>query len=169
MDRTRTRLRKLILLSVMLPLMDIMAAIGRVQLQRYPELLEKRYALVRQYQALLAGHGVEPAPHFRNGEASSCHLYLTRLTGRSEAERNHVIETMAQEGVASNVHYKPLPMLTAYQALGFSIKDYPNALAQYENELTLPLYSTLCLEDVEYIANRLLHALSGGGGHLSSQ
>jgi len=130
---------------------DIMAAIGLVQFRRYPELLERRYALVRLYGSLLKGCGVEPAPHLRENEASSCHLYLTRLTGKGEAERNAVIEAMAREGVAANVHYKPLPLLTAYKNLGFAIKDYPNAYAQYVNELTLPLYSTLRPEDAERV------------------
>lgn len=142
---------------------DICAAIGLVQLKRYPELLKKRYALVELYNALLEGRGVEPAPHLKDGEASSCHLYLTRLTGRSEEERNAVIEAMAREGVAANVHYKPLPLLTAYKNLGFSIADYPNALAQYQNELTLPLYSTLRPEDAERVCAALAEGLSACG------
>ena len=134
---------------------DIMAAIGLVQLRRYPELLEKRYKLVRLYNELLSGCGVEHAPHFREDEVSSCHLYLTRLTGKTLAQRNAVIEKMAEQGVATNVHYKPLPLLTAYKDLGFDIKDYPNAYAQFENEITLPLYSTLTEEDVRYICAAL--------------
>ncbi len=138
---------------------DICAAIGLVQFRRYQELLEKRYALVRLYDSLLRGRGVEPAPHLGEGESSSCHLYLTRLTGKGETERNAVIEAMARQGVAANVHYKPLPMLTAYKNLGFAMKDYPNAYAQYVNELTLPLYSTLTAEDAERAAAALLGAL----------
>lgn len=134
---------------------DIMAAIGLVQLKRYPELLEKRYALVKKYDALLAGSGVDHAVHLREGEASSCHLYLARLTGCSETERNAVIESLAQDGIATNVHYKPLPMLTAYKNMGFDIKDYPNAYAQYANEITLPLYSTLTEADVALVCERL--------------
>lgn len=134
---------------------DIMAAIGLVQLRRYPELLEKRYKLVRLYNELLSGCGVERAPHFREDERSSCHLYLARLTGKTMAQRNAVIEKMAEQGVATNVHYKPLPLLTAYKDLGFDIKDYPNAYAQFENEITLPLYSTLTEEDVRYICAAL--------------
>ena len=134
---------------------DIMAAIGLVQLRRYPELLEKRYKLVRLYNELLSGCGVEHAPHFREDERSSCHLYLARLTGKTLAQRNAVIEKMAEQGVATNVHYKPLPLLTAYKDLGFDIKDYPNAYAQFENEITLPLYSTLTEEDVRYICAAL--------------
>lgn len=138
---------------------DICAAIGLVQLKRYQELLEKRYALVRRYDELLADCGVEIAPHFREGEASSCHLYLTQLTGKTVEQRNAVIESMARQGVAANVHYKPLPLLTAYKNLGFSITDYPSALAQYQNEVTLPLYSTLTEEDAERVCRALIRAL----------
>ena len=138
---------------------DIMAAIGLVQLRRYPELLEKRYALVRLYNELLADCGVEHAPHFREDEVSSCHLYLTRLTGKTMARRNAIIEKMAEQGVATNVHYKPLPLLTAYKDLGFASKDYPNACAQFENEITLPLYSTLTEEDVRYVCKTLKECL----------
>lgn len=138
---------------------DIMAAIGLVQFRRYPELLKKRRALAELYNGLLEGRGVEPAPHIREDGESSFHLYLTRLTGKGEAERNAAIEAMAREGVAANVHYKPLPMMTAYKNLGFDIKDYPNAYAQYVNELTLPLYSTLTEEDAERVAEALLRAL----------
>lgn len=134
---------------------DLMSAIGLVQLRRYPELLEKRYALVRQYHKLLADTEIEYAAHLGRGEASSCHLYLTRLPGRSEEERNAVIEAMAQAGIAANVHYKPLPMLTAYKNMGFQINDYPNAFAQYAGEITLPLYSTLTADSVERIVSTL--------------
>ena len=138
---------------------DIMAAIGLVQLRRYPELLEKRYALVRLYNELLKDCGVEMASHFREDEVSSCHLYLTRLTGKTMAQRNEIIEKMAEQGVATNVHYKPLPLLTAYKDLGFASKDYPNACAQFENEITLPLYSTLTEEDVRYVCKTLKECL----------
>lgn len=138
---------------------DIMAAVGRAQLRRYPELLEKRYALVRKYDALLSGLDVETPPHLRGENVSSCHLYQTRLPGLGEAERNAVIEAMAREGVASNVHYKPLPMLTAYKNMGFDIKDYPNAYGRYVNEITLPLYSTLTEEDAERVCGSLAKAL----------
>ena len=138
---------------------DIMAAIGLVQLRRYPELLEKRYALVRLYNELLKDCGVEMASHFREDEVSSCHLYLTRLTGKTMARRNEIIEKMAAQGVYTNVHYKPLPLLTAYKDLGFASKDYPNACAQFENEITLPLYSTLTEEDVRYVCKTLKECL----------
>lgn len=138
---------------------DIMAAIGLVQLHRYPELLKKRYALVRRYNQLLTGYPIEVAPHLKEEEASSCHLYLTRLTGRSERERNAIIDALAQEGISSNVHYKPLPMLTAYKNLGFAIRNYPNARDLYENEVTLPLYSTMQSEDISRVCEALLLAL----------
>lgn len=134
---------------------DIMAAIGLVQLRRYPEMLEKRYALVRCYNELLADYGIQVAPHLTESAVSSCHLYLTRLEGKTLEERNAVIETMAAEGIATNVHYKPLPMLTAYKNMGFNMVDYPNAYAQYVNEITLPLYSTMELEDVELVCTQL--------------
>ena len=140
---------------------DIMAGIGLAQLRRYPGLLEKRYKLVRLYNELLADCGVEHAPHFREDEVSSCHLYLTRLTGKTMAQRGEIIEKMAEQGVATNVHYKPLPLLTAYKNLGFDIKDYPNALTQFENEITLPLYSTLTEEDVRFICQTLKDCLQG--------
>ena len=138
---------------------DIMAGIGLAQLKRYPGLLEKRYKLVRLYNQLLSDCGVEHAPHFREDEVSSCHL--ARLTGKTMAQRGEIIEKMAQRGVATNVHYKPLPLLTAYKNLGFDIKDYPNALAQFENEITLPLYSTLTEEDVRFICQTLKDCLQG--------
>ena len=138
---------------------DIMASIGLVQLRRYPELLEKRYALARRYNQLLEGRGVTYAPHFRENERSSCHLYLTRLANKSEAERNAVIEALAGKGIATNVHYKPLPLLSAYRNMGFRMTDYPCALAQYQNEITLPLYSTLCEADADTVAEALLAAL----------
>lgn len=138
---------------------DIMAAIGRAQLKRYPALLDKRYSLVEKYERLLAELDVETPPHLMPDGKSSCHLYQVRLRGLGEAERNAVIEHMAREGVASNVHYKPLPMLTAYKNMGFDIKDFPNAYERYKNEITLPLYSTLTEEDVEQICGSLAKAL----------
>lgn len=140
---------------------DIMAAIGLVQLDRYPEMEERRFALVRLYDELLSGHGIITPPHLVGDCVSSCHLYLARLQGKGRAERDALIEAMAGDGIATNVHYKPLPMLTAYQNMGFDIKDYPNALAQFENEITLPLYSTLTEDDVRWVCERLLAHLNG--------
>lgn len=138
---------------------DIMAAIGLVQLRRYPQLLEKRCELVHLYDRLLTGCGVTPAAHFRTEETSSCHLYLARLTGKTIEERNAIITRLAEEGIAANVHYKPLPLLTAYKNLGFVMADYPNAYAQFCNEITLPLYSTLGEEDVAQVCEHLKAAL----------
>lgn len=135
---------------------DIAAAIGLAQLRRYPDLLAKRRALVRLYDRLLSGRGVITPPHLYGDYLSSCHVYPARLAGCSMEKRNAVIEAMAEDGIATNVHYKPLPMLTAYKNLGFDIKDYPNARAQFENEITLPLYSTLTEEDVERVCRSLL-------------
>lgn len=133
---------------------DIMAAIGLAQLKRYPEMLLRRQSLVRQYNEALPESVLRPG-HLRSDAISSCHLYLARLEGKRLAERNAVIERMAERGVACNVHYKPLPLLTAYKNLGFDIKDYPNAYAQFENELTLPLHTLLTDEDVAYICESL--------------
>lgn len=140
---------------------DILAAVGLAQFRRYPELLEKRYRLVRLYDELLSGHGVSAACHLKENERSSCHLYLARLDGKTPEQRNAIIEAMAADGIATNVHYKPLPLLTAYKNMGFDIKDYPNARAQFENEITLPLYSTLTEDDVRWVCERLLAHLNG--------
>lgn len=138
---------------------DIMAAIGLAQLHRYEEMLSKRYALVESYQQLLAGRGVQLPRHFTQTGRSSCHLYLTELEGKTLQQRNAVIEEMAKQGIATNVHYKPLPLLTAYRDLGFRIEDFPNAYGLYERELTLPLYSTLKEEEVARICQHLLSLL----------
>jgi len=140
---------------------DVVAAIGLAQLRRYPEMLARRRALVRLYDELLAGSGVLCAPHLTGDHVSSCHLYLARLKGRTMAERNAVIEAMAADGIATNVHYKPLPLLTAYKNMGFDINNFPNARAQFENEITLPLYSTLTEDDVHLVSERLLAHLRG--------
>lgn len=140
---------------------DICAAVGLAQFARYEQILETRYRLVQLYDELLAGSCVESVKHLGENERSSCHLYLARLKGHSMEDRNDLIEALAQEGIATNVHYKPLPMLTAYKNMGFDSKDYPNACAQFENEITLPLYSTLTEEDVRLICQRLLVHLNG--------
>lgn len=138
---------------------DIMAAIGLAQLHRYEELLAKRYALVEQYHELLASTAIRPARHLTEDGRSSCHLYLTELEGKTLSQRNAVIDTLAQQGIASNVHYKPLPLLTAYRDLGFRMEDYPNAYGLYERELTLPLYSTLTQAQAERICGALREIL----------
>ena len=130
---------------------DIMAAIGLKQLERYPEMLRRRREIIKRYDAALRPLGVETLRHFTDTYQSSGHLYLTRIPGITAEQRNAIIAKMAEKGVATNVHYKPLPMHTAYKSLGFSIKDYPNAFAQYINEITLPLHTCLTDEMVEYV------------------
>lgn len=130
---------------------DVLAAIGLGQQQRYPELLARRAALIRRYDEALSAFDVKVLQHAGEGFVSSGHLYLCRLMGKSRAFRDLFIEKMAEREVACNVHYKPLPMLTAYKDLGFDIQDYPNALAQFENEVSLPLNTKLTDEMVEYV------------------
>ena len=135
------------------------AALGLAQLKRYPDLLARRRELVTRYEAGLANEEVELLSHFEgdpdtDGYASSAHLMLGRLTGKGRVFRDALIERLAHKGVASNVHYKPLPLLTAYRNLGFDIADFPHALAQFENEITLPLHTKLSDDDVDYIVEQ---------------
>ena len=138
---------------------DIMAAMGLVQFERYPEILAKRRNYVSMYNKAMDCLNLDSAPdhkvvylnHEDADHCSSHHLYLLRLIGRTREEVNRVIELMAERGIATNVHYKPLPMMTAYKALGFDIKDFPNAYCMYENEITLPLNTKMTEEDVEYV------------------
>ncbi len=130
---------------------DIMAAIGIKQLERYPELLNRRHDIISAYDAVLCPMGVKTLVHSGLNFKSSGHLYLTRVPEITEEKRNEFIVRMAEKGVACNVHYKPLPMMTAYKNLGADIKDYPNAFAQYSNEITLPLHTKLSDEDVSYV------------------
>ena len=138
---------------------DIMAAMGLVQFERYPEILAKRRNYVSMYNKAIDCLNLDSAPdhkvlylnHEDADHSSSHHLYLLRLIGRTREEVNRVIELMAERGIATNVHYKPLPMMTAYKALGFDIKDFPNAYCMYENEITLPLNTKMTEEDVEYV------------------
>ncbi len=130
---------------------DIMAAIGLVQMKRYPALLERRKQIIGMYNDALKGCNVQVLDHYTDEHTSSGHLYLVRLLGKDSEYRNNVITEMAKRDIACNVHYKPLPMMTAYKALGFDIKDYPNAYAQFCNEITLPLHTKLTDEMVEYI------------------
>lgn len=140
---------------------DIMAAIGLVQLDRYPALLDRRRQIIERYNTALKPYPVTVLDHYSNEHSSSGHLYLVRINGISAEQRNKVIERMAEKGIATNVHYKPLPMMTAYKALGYDIKDYPNAFAQYENEVTLPLHTRLTDDDVEYIISCFTEIISG--------
>lgn len=130
---------------------DIMASIGLVQLKRYPSLLKRRKDIIEHYTQGIAAEDVEIMPHFTDKYTSSGHLYLVRLLGRDVEERNAFITRMAEAGVATNVHFKPLPMHTAYKNMGFDIKDYPNAYNMYHNEVTLPLHTCLTDEQVEYV------------------
>ena len=139
---------------------DIAAALGQSQLARYREILARRRALVRLYDDALR---VLPVILPTHGEASSAHLYLLRIAGADEGLRNRVITRMAERGVACNVHYKPLPLLTAYRNMGFDIADYPNAYAQYANEISLPLYTRMTDEEVLYVAESLADFLCAEG------
>lgn len=130
---------------------DIMASIGLAQLKRYDAMLCRRHEIVKKYDEAFKNIGVKLLNHSDENHRSSGHLYLVRVDGVDVNKRNEIIVKMAEAGIACNVHYKPLPMLTAYKNLGFDIKDYPNAYAQYENEITLPLYSRLTDEQVDYI------------------
>lgn len=130
---------------------DIQAAIGLVQIKRYPEILKRRHELIEKYDEALKDENVQVLEHYADGGNSSGHLYLVRLTGKSSGERNQIITKMAEKGVATNVHYKPLPLLSAYKNLGFDIADYPNAYAQFANEITLPLHTCLTDEQQEYV------------------
>jgi dTDP-4-amino-4,6-dideoxygalactose transaminase len=138
---------------------DIMAALGLVQMERYPKLLERRYEIVAKYNESLRGLNVAVLNHKDADHCSSHHLYLVRLLGKTREETNRVIEQMAERGIATNVHYKPLPMMTAYKALGFDIKNYPNAYHLFENEVTLPLHTCLTDEDVDYVISNFVDIL----------
>lgn len=130
---------------------DIMGAIGLKQLERYPGMLSRRKEIIQRYDAAFHPLGVETLTHYNNNYSSSGHLYITRIPGANRENANEIIVRMAERGVSCNVHYKPLPMLTAYWNLGFDIKDYPNAYRKFGNEITLPLHTRLTDEDVQYI------------------
>ncbi len=132
---------------------DIMAAIGLVQMKRYPAMLLRRRQLISRYDEVMAECNVSVLDHYNDSYQSSGHLYLARLSGKDSSFRNSVITEMANRGIACNVHYKPLPMMTAYKALSFNINDYPNAYRQFENEVTLPLHTLLTDEQVEFMLN----------------
>ena len=148
---------------------DIMAALGLVQFERYPKMLEKRHDIVGLYNASIealnasldAAHQVAYLNHRSDDHCSSHHLYLVRLQGRSREETNRVIERMAERGIATNVHYKPLPMMTAYKSLGFDIANFPNAYHIFENEVTLPLNTKMSMEDAEYVIENFVDIVKG--------
>ena len=139
---------------------DISAAIGLVQIRRYAELLHRRRQIVERYNEALKDCNVQVLNHYGDDHQSSGHLYLVRLLGKDAEYRNEVIRKMAEKGIACNVHYKPLPMMTAYKNLGFDIKDYPNAYHQFENEVTLPLHTRLTDEDVAYVIGNFVDIIS---------
>lgn len=130
---------------------DIMAAIGLKQLERYPELINRRHEIIQMYDKAMDQLGVYHIQHLGTDYKGSGHLYITRVPGINEKQRSEIITRMAERGIACNVHYKPLPMMTAYKNLGFDIKDYPNAYDFFSNEITLPLHTLLTDEDVEYV------------------
>lgn len=138
---------------------DIMAAIGLAQMQRYPDLLARRKQIITRYNQVMDTLPVSYLRHYGEDFASSGHLYLVRLNGRDEQFRNDLITKMAEREIATNVHYKPLPMHTAYKKLGFDIKDYPNAFAMYRNEVTLPLHTLLTDEQVEFLLETFVQLL----------
>ena len=141
---------------------DIMAGIGLAQMKRYPGLLARRREIITRYDKALEALPVTVLQHYGEDFASSGHLYLVRLNGKDEAYRNDLIVRMAELEVATNVHFKPLPMHTAYRNLGFSIEDYPNAYQMYHNEVTLPLHTCLTDEQVEYVLDSFIKVLGAG-------
>ncbi|MDE6618279.1 MAG: DegT/DnrJ/EryC1/StrS family aminotransferase [Clostridiales bacterium] len=130
---------------------DVAAAMGLAQFERYPQMLKRRSEIIRKYDGAFKPLGIKVLPHYTDNYTSSGHLYLTRVPDITAEQRNEIITRMAQKGIACNVHYKPLPLHTAYKQLGFNIKDYPNAYAQFANEITLPLHTLLTDEEVQYI------------------
>jgi len=138
---------------------DVVAAIGLKQFERYPDMLVRRKEIIGKYDAVLKPLGVETLDHYTDAWESSGHLYLTRIPGITLEQRNEIIIKMAERGVACNVHYKPLPMHTAYKNFGFDIADYPNAYAHFANEITLPLHTCLADEDVAYVIEQYVDVL----------
>lgn len=138
---------------------DIMAGVGLAQLKRYPEMLYRRRQIIERYNEVLKGCDVQVLNHYGENYSSSGHLYLVRLLGKNMEFRNKVIYRMAERGIACNVHYKPLPMMTAYKNLGFDIKDFPNAYNMFINEVTLPLHTCLTDEQVEYVISNFVELI----------
>ena len=138
---------------------DIMASIGIGQFSRYPGMLEKRKKIIGMYDSALKPLGIKVLPHFTDTYQSSGHLYITLIPGITAEQRNDIIVKMAERGIATNVHYKPLPMHTAYKNLGFNIEDFPNAYSQFAREVTLPLNTVMSLDDVDYIIENYMQVL----------
>lgn len=139
---------------------DIMAALGLVQMKRYPQMLQRRKEIIQRYDQALKAIGVEVLNHYSETHQSSGHLYITRIPNITTEQRQTIIEQMAERGIATNVHYKPLPMMTAYKNMGFDIKDYPNAYAHFANEITLPLHTRLTDEEIEYIISNYIEVIT---------
>ena len=139
---------------------DIAAAIGLAQLERYGEMLARRKEIAAQYDRAFVPLGVRCLEHFGAGFEGNAHLYMVRIPGIGEEQRNEIIREMSERGIRCNVHFKPLPLLTAYRRMGFGIRDYPNAYRQYENEITLPLYSQLRQEQVDYVIDQFTEILT---------
>ena len=139
---------------------DVVAAIGLVQMKRYNGMLERRRIMIERYDEAFKRLNVAVLNHYDDEHSSSGHLYLVRLLGKTREETNKVIEKMAERGIATNVHYKPLPMMTAYKKLGFDIKDFPNAYHMFENEITLPLNTKMTDEDLEYVIENFVDIVS---------
>lgn len=140
---------------------DIMAGIGLAQMKRYEGLLKRRKEIIECYDKAFVLTGIRVLSHYTNEYSSSGHLYITRIPGISLVERQEIIEKMARQGISCNVHYKPLPMMTAYKKMGFDINDYPNAYKQFENEITLPLHTRLTDEDVNYVIKEYKRIVKG--------
>lgn len=138
---------------------DIQAAIGLKQLERYDKLLDRRREIIERYDRAFLPFGIRRLVHYDHHNSSSGHLYLARIPGITEGERNKLIAQMAEKKIACNVHYKPLPMMTAYQKMGLCIEDYPNSYQQYKNEISLPLHTCLNNEDVEYVIGTFIEAV----------
>ena len=138
---------------------DVAAAIGLKQLERYPDMLARRKEIIGRYDAAFRPLGIETLDHYNTEHQSSGHLYITHVPGITPEEHNEIIIKMAEQGIACNVHYKPLPMHTAYKKLGFDIKDYPNAYAHFANEITLSLHTCLSDEDVGYVIDKYVEIL----------
>ena len=130
---------------------DIMGAMGLAQFERYPQMLERRKEIIQKYDAAFRPIGIQTLDHYTEDYVSSGHLYITRVPGVNYETRGRIIDEMGERGIACNVHYKPLPMHTAYKKLGFDIANYPNAYKFFENEITLPLHTCLTDEEVEYV------------------
>ena len=140
---------------------DVAAAMGLAQMKRYPEMLKRRKELINAYDKAFKPLGIEVLTHYDEDYSSSGHLYITRVPGITSEQRNEIIIKMAERGIACNVHYKPLPMHTAYKQLGFDIKDYPNAYAYFANEITLPLHTCLTDEEAEYVIQNYCDIVKG--------